>query len=278
MVTSVWPEFRFRQGGKTLAATGYSADFSRSVSGTNDTLDARILDGHSFFVKLLGHRVFTQDDLLQLAQSTIPEIRYGALAHLAPGAPLDAFALAEKSDQVLETIVRRLPLGEDALLQLTRDDRSLPVRVYAYTRILDNAILKLPPGTPPASMVPADLAGTTWFIREADDTRLSWASSWADPEYHSFFYVYHFKPDGSSVYQGNLAPEELPHQWNLKPQARGLRATWKLAGDTIHFTLTPHVTFEGQSFGDQMSGKITSKSPGKMKGNWVATRLPSSWY
>jgi hypothetical protein len=271
-VTTTWPEYRVCQKGKTLAtAAGYGLDANVSVPSGTRTREGNTEGGREFFVELLGNRAFTQNDLIQFAQSKIPEVRYAAVAHLAKGGQLDAFALGEKSDTVREMMVRNTDLSDAALFKIATEDMTPGVRLFAYTRILDREILKVHPGVDSSSKMPASVAGSTWIIRESDGTRLSWGESWGNPLEKNFFYVFSFKTGGSCEFAGPVEPYELMPILN-EP------GTWKQDRDTIQITIGKdgYVSFEGQITGHQMSGKITSRKPAKMKGDWAGIRVQDS--
>lgn len=194
-VTQFASYYRLRQDNKVFGAC-VNDTFSNTV-GRNEYIQTGdfVSDSDVPFINLLGDLVFTQDELIKLASSQVPEVRSGAAAHLKDAELLMKLLLEDGDDMVRGSADRNpCPLDPAALLKVVNESSDDKVRLRAIKKILKqdisvksstNTFASLPIGNPTS----LDITGINWIVMFSDQNEAK--------EY--VFQKYSFEQKGSKV-------------------------------------------------------------------------------
>jgi len=97
---------KLQQDGKTLAEASWSAVFEISTKSLE--FNSAVISGADLMKKLLRLSAFTPEDLADLAHSSIPEVRSGAVANITDQALLGKVAVEDQDSDVCKAAQKRL--------------------------------------------------------------------------------------------------------------------------------------------------------------------------
>lgn len=131
--------FIIKQGSRTLARRGWETQFPIQVPDPTKFIPA-IGDVLTLMSELFSQPEFTQQDLLGLAQSNVPEVRVGALANSQDQAVLAKLALGFTGGTFSETLVSKLT-DQALLAQIGLKHPDFKVRQAAVRKLTDQTVL-----------------------------------------------------------------------------------------------------------------------------------------
>jgi hypothetical protein len=128
----------FLQNGKTLAESSWETEFPSSTTSTY--FRTAEVNGGELLNKLLRLSAFTQEDLAELGRSTIPEVRFGAMANLTDQTLLALCVVGDEEWRVRRVAVERIA-DQGILAKAATEDKERGVRLAAVKKLADQGLL-----------------------------------------------------------------------------------------------------------------------------------------